>query len=271
MYKRLIETSKKSFFLFGPRGTGKSTCLKSLFKNALYIDLLKSRNFLKYQQHPSILQEEVKSQKLDSWIIINEIQKIPELLDEVHSLIFKFGQQYKFVLSGPSTRKINRNSGNLLAGRALNKKMFPLSILEIEDFSLEPILRFGQLPLSVNVEEAMGKIELGQLFETFFINELRLIKSYKNYGYKFSYWRTSSGTEVDLLIERGKRVIGIEIKYSQNWKESYNKGLTTLKKSHAIEKAYGIFIGDIPRKQASISIFPYQLFLKKFSEKDLFS
>src|SRR4030065_1559667 len=150
MYTRLLSPPKsKSFFLFGPRGTGKTTWVKSVFPDAIYIDLLEAELFNDLLANPQRLGNFIPTAFKD-WIIIDEVQKIPELLNEVHRLIEKY--KYKFILTGSSARKLRRKGPNLLAGRALSYSMHPLTTLELgKDFNLGHSLLFGHLP-SVYVE-----------------------------------------------------------------------------------------------------------------------
>lgn len=145
MYSRLLTPpAQKSFFLFGPRGTGKTTWVTSQFPKALYFDLLKAETYNDFLTHPSLIEEEIPSGFRD-WIVIDEIQKVPELLNEVHRLIERKG--YKFVLTGSSARKLRRGGQNLLAGRALIYTMHPLTAGELgKDFKLDDYVRFGGLP-----------------------------------------------------------------------------------------------------------------------------
>lgn len=143
--KQIFENSDKySFFLWGARQTGKSTLLKMLYPNSLSFDLLLSDVFERFQRNPSQLREVVLANNTNSPIIIDEIQKIPLLLDEVHWLIENTGHQ--FILSGSSPRKILRSGGNLLGGRALRYELYPLVSQEIPDFNLERALNHGLLP-----------------------------------------------------------------------------------------------------------------------------
>ena len=132
---------KKSFFLFGPRGTGKTTLINHTISNAIVIDLLESRTYRDYLRNPSILSE----QKLNSIVVVDEIQKLPELLDEVHRLIEK--EKLTFLLTGSSARKLKRGGANLLAGRAWWAELFPLTSNEIPDFDLLTYLNRGGLPV----------------------------------------------------------------------------------------------------------------------------
>ena len=176
MYTRLLPLPRKSFFLFGPRGVGKSTwLLKQLSNASLQIDLLQSSQFLEYQRNPSLLHQQVAALPKKSWIIIDEIQKLPQLLDEVHALLFKFPHSYHFALSGSSARKLKREQANMLAGRALVRKLFPLSYLEIKkDFSLNSILSYGQLPLCLMEPKREDKEDfLDSYVETYLREEIQ--------------------------------------------------------------------------------------------------
>lgn len=148
MLKRLLQIKnlKQSFFLFGPRGTGKTSWILQHFSDALYIDLLKTRDYALLQADPSRLEAMVLGHH-SQWIIIDEVQKVPALLDEVHRLIEN--HQRCFVLSGSSARKLKRGGANLLAGRAILYHMHPLTAIEIgESFDLFKALQYGLLPYS---------------------------------------------------------------------------------------------------------------------------
>ncbi len=145
MYSRLIEAPKdKSFFLFGPRGTGKTTWVKTNFKSGLYLDLLEAELFNDLLANPQRLKNLIPK-NFDDWVIIDEVQRIPELLNEIHRLIEKY--KYKFILTGSSARKLKRKGPNLLAGRALTYSLHPLTALELgNDFDLSNFLKYGGLP-----------------------------------------------------------------------------------------------------------------------------
>lgn len=147
MYTRITKlpfAGRHSLFLFGPRGTGKTFWLKQKLPNAIYFDLLDSTTFRQFLASPNRLGQIIPDE-YDGWIIIDEVQKIPALLDEVHRLIES--KKYKFVLTGSSARKLRRNGANLLAGRALRYLMHPLVWQELQqDFSLQFALNYGLLP-----------------------------------------------------------------------------------------------------------------------------
>lgn len=361
MYKRLLTPPKKqSFFLLGPRGTGKSTWLKEQFHADLVLDLLNSREFLAYKNNPHLLAEKVLALPRGSKVIIDEIQKIPELLDIVHLIIFKEKKDYQFALTGSSARKLKRSNANMLAGRAINRNFFPLLVDELnsnQKINIEKMLQFGSLPEAITTDDIQEKIdylssyvetylkqeiqqealtrnldqfmrflkvssitnaqitnwsnvardtgiarstvigyyeilidtllgwvlpayqakakikevshpkfywfdtgvvrvlqnviqepldqtEKGILFETLVCNEVRALNSILGIGAELYYWRTESGNEVDLIIKRGKKVIGIEIKARTTWKESDHYGLKTLLQEKKISTGFGIYMGS---------------------------
>lgn len=148
---------KKSFFLFGPRGTGKTTWVKSIFPKAVYLDLLQAELFNDLLANPQRLENFIP-QDFNYWVIIDEVQRVPELLNEVHRLIEKYRD--KFILTGSSARKIKRKGPSLLAGRALTYFMHPLTVLELgKDFNLQHSLKYGQLPCVYTEQNPKGYLE----------------------------------------------------------------------------------------------------------------
>src|SRR3989338_8262835 len=151
MYARLCNPSKShSFFLLGARATGKSTLLSGVFKEfknqCLWIDLLQPEMELELSVSPSKLNEMIEGRGKElRWVVIDEVQKVPKLLDIVHSLITQ--KKIYFALTGSSARKLKRGQANLLAGRAFQFKLHPLTFLELgEDFIFEKTLYWGTLP-----------------------------------------------------------------------------------------------------------------------------
>lgn len=136
--------SKKSYFLFGPRGTGKSYLIRNTLKSAgLVINLLKSEEFLELNRNPENLRKMIDP-NIHKLVIIDEVQKIPQLLNEVHYLIEEY--QIKFLLTGSSIRKLKAFDANLLGGRARSAHLYPLTYNEIKNFKLDKYLRYGGLP-----------------------------------------------------------------------------------------------------------------------------
>lgn len=150
---RLIRFPRNSFFLFGPRGTGKSTLVKKRFPEALYIDLLKPAQIRVYSAYPERLSERLDTLPRGATVVVDEIQKLPELLDLIHSLIEE-KQGWKFVLTGSSSRKLKRSGVDLLAGRVLLRSLHPFMAVEVgESFRLGEALRIGLLPVVLDSDE----------------------------------------------------------------------------------------------------------------------
>ncbi len=377
MYTRVLTPPKSTFFLLGPRGTGKTFWLQENFPDVKRYDLLRTSEFLRLLKSPDLLRQDIETLPSGSWIIIDEIQKLPQLLDEVHSLITDSRGKYKFALTGSSARKLKRSGANLLPGRSINRIFFPLTLRElnqtptpeslmrwgglpavrsaIEDKDemlgidlletyvqnylrqeiqeeaavkrLEPFVRFfevtsimnGQLMNQANISreagiarptvqgyfdvlvetligtylpswrrrvkikevghpkfyffdpglvralagrlrEPLDSIEAGYLLETWVFHELRAWISYSGCGGELSYWRTTSGTEVDFIWTRGKKAIGIEVKLSNSWKSEWSRPLLELAGDGYIQKGFGIYLGKQKLKIGKLSVFPFAEF-----------
>lgn len=146
---RFFSCENESFFLFGPRGTGKSTWIKKNFSDAYFVDLLNVEKRLKYIANPNRLKEEVLANLKYTVFIIDEIQKVPTLLDVVHELMEREETRDKqFVLTGSSARKLKRAGVDLLGGRAQERRMHPFMAAELgDDFDLEEALTTGLVPV----------------------------------------------------------------------------------------------------------------------------
>lgn len=152
MFPRILaqaDFGAESCFLWGPRQSGKSTLLKELFPEAPCYDLLLAKEYRRLAANPGLLAEECAAlgwtrKNQPHPIIIDEVQKLPELLDEVHALISRQG--LRFILTGSSPRKLLRGGGNLLGGRAARRELFPLVSAEVPHFDLDTALNHGLLP-----------------------------------------------------------------------------------------------------------------------------
>ena len=154
--RRFFKAPQDSFFLFGPRGTGKSTLLKANFPEALIVDLLDPDSYRTYVSHPEQLRALVEGNPGISRLVIDEIQKVPALLDVVHQLIEeKSRRSLQFILTGSSSRKLRRAGVDLLAGRVLLKTLHPFLAAELGSrFNLEQSLRLGLLPLVLAAKDS---------------------------------------------------------------------------------------------------------------------
>jgi len=147
MYERILRVpAGRSFFLFGMRGAGKSTWAKRALPGARRIDLLDEGLFQSYLREPALFANELRTIPRGTTVVVDEIQRLPALLNEVHRFIEDHGM--RFVLLGSSARKLKQAGTNLLAGRALHRQMFPLLPEELgRDFDLAEVLRSGSLPV----------------------------------------------------------------------------------------------------------------------------
>ena len=171
MYKRHFQSSKRSFFVLGPRGTGKTTWLKSHYKKAVFYDLLNPSTYLKLQKNPELFRQELSALPKNAIIIIDEVQKLPILLDDVHHFLAQRGNKKQFILSGSSARKLKRTSANLLGGRASQKFFYPLIYAEHQIDKWDDILRFGTLPESLNLKTIKQKIEFLEAYTLTYLRE----------------------------------------------------------------------------------------------------
>jgi len=159
MFKRLFNLpleSKDSFFIFGPRGTGKTAWIKNHLKSEdyLYFDLLDSQTFRTLSAHPERLAQQIP-RGYRVRVVIDEVQKIPELLDEAHRLIES--RHYRFLLTGSSARKLKQHGVNLLAGRAIRYNLYPLTAQELgSQFKLALALERGMLPAAYVYDDPAG-------------------------------------------------------------------------------------------------------------------
>jgi len=147
MFTRSLQLPNHTFFVFGPRGTGKTTWLKNVLPDALWFDLLRTQTYLALARRPESFRQEIEARPCGTWVVVDEVQRLPHLLNEIQALITEHGHAYRFALSGSSARKLKRTDANLLAGRAINRQFYPLTAAELgRDFDPDLVLRFGLLP-----------------------------------------------------------------------------------------------------------------------------
>lgn len=378
MYIRKLNLENEnsdSIFLWGARQVGKTTLLEMEYPNAKYYDLLRSTEFERLFRRPSLLSEELETISEGELVIIDEIQKVPQLLDEVHRLIHK--KKIRFILSGSSPRKFKRMGANLLGGRALKKTLFPLVSAEIPDFDLLKAVNNGMIPRHYAInnpwerfrayigvylneeirEEAIsrklnsftrflevaafsnsemvvykniaqdcgidhrtvkeyfeilqdtligylipgftatqkrrailapkfyyfdvgvanylsnrrnilqGTDAFGHAFEHLIIQEIIAYLNYENVDETLSYWRTSSGYEVDAIIGHGR--IAIEIKSNNEVNTRHLKGLKAFLEDFPSARAIIVSMDKNKRILKGIEIFPGTDFLKALWNKEI--
>jgi predicted AAA+ superfamily ATPase len=160
MYKRIFDIENQldeAMFLFGARQVGKSTLLKERFPDAIFYDLLKSDLRRRLKRNPESFREALSSQPENTLVIVDEIQKIPDLLDEVHWLMVE--KKLRFILSGSSARKLKRSGANTLGGRAQPRTLFPLVWPEVTDFEIDKAVQNGMIPRHYMASNVADRIE----------------------------------------------------------------------------------------------------------------
>ncbi len=180
MFTRELKKITTSAFLLGPRGTGKSTWIHKNYKdNTVVYDLLNTTELIRLSREPSLLYQETAHLVPGSWVIVDEIQKAPDLLNEVHRIIEE--KKIRFILSGSSARKLRASGVNLLAGRALTYNLFPLVSKEVGfELDLKKQIAFGMLPSSFL--SSNPKKYLQTYAETYLKEEIREEALTRNFG-----------------------------------------------------------------------------------------
>lgn len=217
MFERLIKKpleSRKSFFLFGPRGTGKTTWLKHHLPDALFINLLQSEYYNRLSANPGHLRELIPPGH-EERVIIDEVQRIPALLNEVHELIES--RKLDFVLTGSSARALRRKGVNLLAGRALTYFMHPLTVTEQQDaFDLRNSIQLGHLPARFN-EYDPGKY-LKDYVQTYLREEVMQEGLTRNIGHFSRFLEAASFSQGTILnISNVAREARVERPVAENY------------------------------------------------------
>ncbi len=186
MYSRKLKLPDTgSFFLFGPRQTGKTTLVRSCYPEAWYVNFLHEETFFRYSAEPGLFRMQAREQIVrlgKKTLVIDEVQRNPMLLNEMQSLIDEF-PGVRFVLTGSSARKLKRKGVNLLGGRAVERRLFPYVHEEVSaDFSLETALRFGTLPAIFGKSPEMMQDQLTAYVNTYLREEIRQEGLVRNIG-----------------------------------------------------------------------------------------
>ena len=196
-YLKLTDAQYDSIFLFGARQTGKTTLLLQQFPDSKFYDLLENDTFERLRRNPSILRQELETCESGSIVIIDEIQLIPELLNEVHWLIVRKG--INFILSGSSARKLKRRGVNTLGGRALLNKLYPLVYAEIPDFDLIRAINNGMIPSHYLASERMIHKKLQAYISVYLKEEIKAEALVRNLGTFNRFLETAALTNSEMV------------------------------------------------------------------------
>lgn len=218
MYDRLLKTpfqGKHSFFLFGPRGTGKTTMIRRNLSEALYIDLLDSGNYTGFLAAPERLEKRIPAH-FNDWVVIDEVQRVPQLLNEVHRLIESKG--LRFILTGSSARGLRKKGVNLLAGRAYTYHLHPLTAAELgSDYDIGMALGYGLLPSVWNEGEDKKKY-LESYVRTYLEQEILFEGFARNLGSFTRFLESASFSQGSVLnVSNLARDAGIERRTVSNY------------------------------------------------------
>ncbi|MFM9885699.1 MAG: ATP-binding protein [Burkholderiales bacterium] len=186
MFTRRQNLPVRSFLLLGPRGTGKTTWLRAQLPDARWYNLLLDRELLRLMRDPHVFRQEIETLPRRSWVVIDEIQKLPALMNEIHDALTIAPQRWRFALTGSSARRLRRDDVNLLAGRVVMRQMLPLTLTELTDVpATDDLLRYGLLPMVRGARGAAARIDLLEAYaETYFAQEIRaeaLVRSLESF------------------------------------------------------------------------------------------
>src|SRR5262245_53629152 len=144
-YTRLMALPERTFLLLGPRGTGKTTWLRERLPDAAWFDLVRDREIVRLTRDPDAFSREIEALPRGRWIVVDEVQRLPALLNDVQDIIARRPGAYRFALTGSSARKLRRGGANLLPARVINRHFFPLTASEMGfDEDIDHALRFGR-------------------------------------------------------------------------------------------------------------------------------
>jgi predicted AAA+ superfamily ATPase len=186
MFTRRLPLPARSFLLLGPRGTGKTTWLRAQLPRALWYNLLLDRELLRLMRDPGTLRREIEALPRGSWVVVDEVQKLPGLLNEVHDALAAAPRRWRFARTGSSARRLRRGDVNLLAGRVVTRRMLPLTATELgSEPPVDDLLRFGGLPLVRSERSHAARIDLLEAYvETYLTQEIRaeaLVRSLESF------------------------------------------------------------------------------------------
>lgn len=186
MFTRRLPLPERSFLLLGPRGVGKTTWLRAKLPRARWYNLLLDGELLRLMREPGLFRREIAGLPSGSWVVVDEVQRLPGLLNEVHDALSSAPKRWRFALTGSSARRLRRGDVNRLAGRVIGRQMHPLTAAELRSAPpVDDLLRFGGLPLVRSERSVAGRIDLLEAcVETYLTQEIRaeaLVRSLESF------------------------------------------------------------------------------------------
>jgi len=175
-FRRSLPRPDHSFFLFGPRGTGKTTWLRDRLGRARWFDLVLDREVFRLSRDPDLFRNEVEALPRGAWVVVDEVQRLPSLLNGVQDLLARHPGRFRFALTGSSARRLKREGANLLPARVVNRRFFPLTADEMGfPADVEDLLRFGTLPAVRAEPDGRARVALLEAYvENYLAQEVRL-------------------------------------------------------------------------------------------------
>lgn len=176
MFARSARVPARSFLLLGPRGTGKTTWLRAQLPQALWFDLVLDREMLRLVQSPEAFRQEVLAAKRGTWVVVDEIQRLPSLMGDIQDLMARHPSRWRFALTGSSARRLRREGVNLLPARVVNQRFFPLTAQELGGLPpLDDLLSFGTLPAVRAAQARSARVRLLEAYvENYLAQEIRI-------------------------------------------------------------------------------------------------
>lgn len=217
MYPRFLNyPATQSFFLFGPRGVGKTSWVRSLFPEAIYVDLLREATYQELLRHPDRFAARLAAEpSAGHHVVVDEIQRLPQLLNEIHRLIEE--KPWRFVLTGSSARKLRRHGVNLLAGRARTRSMRALTAEELgADFIVTKSLQRGHLPTAYTVDDYEDYLR--GYVGTYLREEVQQEALVRNVGQFGNFLTIAAYSQASVLnVQNVARECGVDRKTADNY------------------------------------------------------
>src|SRR5437867_1702263 len=281
VYPRLVRAPRGNFFLFGVRGVGKSTWVRENFPQAYVVDLLDESRYQQLTANPALLAPELRTVPRERVVVLDEVQRVPALLNQVHSAIER--DRRRFALLGSSARRLRTAGTNLLAGRATVRTMYPLVPAELgSDFDLDRVLRFGSIPLVWGSDDPRATLDA---YVNLYVKEevrgealvrnlpglLRFLPAAGLYA-RGCAWALADARapEVDFVLRRGREHLAIEVESSARCSADQLAGLRAIAELPRLARRVLVYSGERSLKMDDgIEVWPFDRFARALAERKL--